>query len=727
MRLVLVKPANETGRLDSTEAFHDERVLEQYNAGEQQHQQDGAVEGMQHRHPGAVFQHHPLSQQPCSINSSASHLQKPPSQEGSGASVQHFIPLSNSPPPPLFGQGSAAFLQQNHQESPSPNLFTQPAQRGPGFEPTPEPYLSPASQLSSPAVLRLSAASRWDSEDDKEKKRLEALERKKENQRLLEEESVRLKGRQGSAVTSTTGRKVTQAQIEETLHKEQEKTSLPEKGGKANSYLDGPLEENVNRIIPEEGSVEARTIEDAIAVLRARLESSSPATAQSSRWIPGRLESLWFSFSKNEERSRLLRWSGVFAAIVVGFGISLWIGIGASLYPPDPQVMGVLPSSADHCPLLVTGNTTLNGSLVVETPSSLAGEREVDLIGGIVEMICRVSSIACSVCRPSIADNFYSMSFLYYGALGTVSALLVGVAVSYITVSSAVTCGIVMFALYRKCDPLKAGLISAADQLLYTGIVIYAPALILNQVTGLDIWASLFSTGLICTFYTTLGGMKAVIWTDVFQVVVMLSGFLAIVIRGTVLVGGPSAVLEIASNGSRINLGDFSFDLRRRYTFWTFVFGGTMVWLSMYGVNQSQVQRYIACKTEKEARRTAFGLTDYGVFAVMLLVSMAIGLFQGLRRAGGKEERAEDFFTGGRQMTALPVGLSLSASFMSAVQVLGVPAEAYRYGLKFLYMCLGQSLNTLITAYLFLPVFYRLGITSTNQAGQPCEKGSALD
>ncbi|RXM98394.1 Sodium/iodide cotransporter [Acipenser ruthenus] len=156
--------------------------------------------------------------------------------------------------------------------------------------------------------------------------------------------------------------------------------------------------------------------------------------------------------------------------------------------------------------------------------------------------------------------------------------------------------------------------------LLYTGIVIYAPALILNQVTGLDIWASLFSTGLICTFYTTLGGMKAVIWTDVFQVVVMLSGFLAIVIRGTVLVGGPSAVLEIASNGSRINLGDFSFDLRRRYTFWTFVFGGTMVWLSMYGVNQSQVQRYIACKTEKEARR-ALLVNQVGL---CLIVSSAV-------------------------------------------------------------------------------------------------------
>uniref|UniRef100_A0A8C5FUR8 Solute carrier family 5 member 5 n=1 Tax=Gadus morhua TaxID=8049 RepID=A0A8C5FUR8_GADMO len=109
-----------------------------------------------------------------------------------------------------------------------------------------------------------------------------------------------------------------------------------------------------------------------------------------------------------------------------------------------------------------------------------------------------------------------------------------------------------------------------------------------------------------------------------------------------------------------------------------------------------------------------FGVADYSVFAVMLLISMAIGLFQALKK-GKTEATADDFFTGGRKMPAIPVGLSLCASFMSAVQVLGVPAEAMRYGYKFLYMCLGQSINSLLTALLFLPIFYRLGLTSTNQ------------
>lgn len=142
--------------------------------------------------------------------------------------------------------------------------------------------------------------------------------------------------------------------------------------------------------------------------------------------------------------------------------------------------------------------------------------------------------------------------------------------------------------------------------LLYTGIVIYAPALILNQATGLNMWLSLFSTGIICTLYTTLGGIKAVIWTDVFQIVVMLSGFVAIYIQGTILVGGPARVLEIANNGSRINFNDFDVDPRKRYTFWSLSVGGALVWLSMYGVNQAQVQRYISCRSEKEAQLALF-------------------------------------------------------------------------------------------------------------------------
>lgn len=109
----------------------------------------------------------------------------------------------------------------------------------------------------------------------------------------------------------------------------------------------------------------------------------------------------------------------------------------------------------------------------------------------------------------------------------------------------------------------------------------------------------------------------------------------------------------------------------------------------------------------------SFGLADYAVFAAMLLVSIGIGLYQAVKKE--KKMNVDDFFTGGRDMPAVAVGLSLCASFMSAVQVLGVPTETSTYGFKFLYIILGQSINSGLTAFLFMPLFYRLGITSTNQ------------
>ncbi|XP_051950284.1 coiled-coil domain-containing protein 124-like [Xyrauchen texanus] len=96
--------------------------------------------------------------------------------------------------------------------------------------------------------------------DDKERKRLEALEKKREKQMLLDEEDSMIKVKKTKEPPS----KVTRAQIEENQHSGQ---NVKETKEKEKSHLEMPLEENVNRIVPEEGTVEARTIEDAIAVL----------------------------------------------------------------------------------------------------------------------------------------------------------------------------------------------------------------------------------------------------------------------------------------------------------------------------------------------------------------------------------------------------------------------------------------------------------------------------
>ncbi|KAF4022576.1 hypothetical protein G4228_014449 [Cervus hanglu yarkandensis] len=106
---------------------------------------------------------------------------------------------------------------------------------------------------------------------------------------------------------------------------------------------------------------------------------------------------------------------------------------------------------------------------------------------------------------------------------------------------------------FNKCVRLCGTIIFIVQTILYTGIVIYAPALALNQVTGFDLWGVVVATGVVCTFYCTMGGLKAVIWTDVFQVGIMVAGFTSVIIKAALVQGGISTIINDAANGGRLN------------------------------------------------------------------------------------------------------------------------------------------------------------------------------
>ncbi|XP_070536023.1 sodium-dependent multivitamin transporter-like [Ptychodera flava] len=141
-----------------------------------------------------------------------------------------------------------------------------------------------------------------------------------------------------------------------------------------------------------------------------------------------------------------------------------------------------------------------------------------------------------------------------------------------------------------------------AYMIMYMAVVMYAPALALNAVTGLNIWASVLSVGVICTFYTSLGGMKAVIWTDVFQTFIMFAGLLAIIIQGSIAMGGFGEIWRINEEGGRVQFFNFDPDPTVRHTFWSLSIGGAITWLGNYGCNQLSVQRYLSCPTERDAK-----------------------------------------------------------------------------------------------------------------------------
>uniref|UniRef100_A0A671QQ22 Sodium-coupled monocarboxylate transporter 1-like n=1 Tax=Sinocyclocheilus anshuiensis TaxID=1608454 RepID=A0A671QQ22_9TELE len=143
-------------------------------------------------------------------------------------------------------------------------------------------------------------------------------------------------------------------------------------------------------------------------------------------------------------------------------------------------------------------------------------------------------------------------------------------------------------------------------------------------VTGLDLWGVLVATGAVCIIYCTLGGLKAVIWTDVFQMIIMLSGFVAVIARGAVLQGGLGKIWNDSYHGGRLETFSFDPDPLRRHSFWTIVVGGSLMWASMYSINQSQVQRYISCKTLTQAKLSLY------LNMVGLWVTVSLAMLSGL-------------------------------------------------------------------------------------------------
>ncbi|GFN86214.1 sodium-coupled monocarboxylate transporter 1-like [Plakobranchus ocellatus] len=138
--------------------------------------------------------------------------------------------------------------------------------------------------------------------------------------------------------------------------------------------------------------------------------------------------------------------------------------------------------------------------------------------------------------------------------------------------------------------------------LIYGAFLLYAPSLALNAVTGVDLWGCCIGMGCVVTFYTTLGGMKAVLWTDTFQACVIASGLLAVVIKGSIMEGGFHKAWEIAAENERIRFFDFSPDPKTRHSVWSMIIGGWGFWLYLYGVNQAQVQRCMSCSSVRRAQ-----------------------------------------------------------------------------------------------------------------------------
>ncbi|XP_071963065.1 putative sodium-dependent multivitamin transporter [Antedon mediterranea] len=136
----------------------------------------------------------------------------------------------------------------------------------------------------------------------------------------------------------------------------------------------------------------------------------------------------------------------------------------------------------------------------------------------------------------------------------------------------------------------------------YMAIVLYSPALAIEFVTSFGLWKTVMIGGIVCTFYTSLGGMKAVIWTDVIMFVVIFGTTVMVIVTGVVKAGGVGHVWETNKEAGRLDLIQFPWDPTQRMTFLNLVIGGFMNSLPMWAVSQTAVQRFLAAKSIKDAQ-----------------------------------------------------------------------------------------------------------------------------
>jgi solute:Na+ symporter, SSS family len=164
------------------------------------------------------------------------------------------------------------------------------------------------------------------------------------------------------------------------------------------------------------------------------------------------------------------------------------------------------------------------------------------------------------------------------------------------------------------------------------GVVISAPAVVLSVVLGTDVTTTVLLIGVPTAVYTMFGGVQAVTWTDVKQMVLIVFGLVAAVV--VLIMGLPDEVgllpaLRIAGAAGRLQTFDFSFDLTNQYTFWSGTIAALFLFCSYFGTDQSQVQRYLTTPSVDAARESLLMSAYWKIplQALVLLVGVLMFLF----------------------------------------------------------------------------------------------------
>lgn len=177
----------------------------------------------------------------------------------------------------------------------------------------------------------------------------------------------------------------------------------------------------------------------------------------------------------------------------------------------------------------------------------------------------------------------------------------------------------------RHCR-LLASTLYMLQMILYTSVAVYAPALALSHVTGLNTYIAVTLVYVVCIFYASQGGMKAVIMTDTFQAVVLLGSLFLILGYGLFWAGGTAQVWEDNARSGRMEFFNMDPSPTVRHSFWSVVVGGTFYWATMFCSNQASVQKYLSVENISQVR-IALWVSSFGmivIYSINFLTGMVL-------------------------------------------------------------------------------------------------------
>ncbi len=260
------------------------------------------------------------------------------------------------------------------------------------------------------------------------------------------------------------------------------------------------------------------------------------------------------------------------------------------------------------------------------TDDFFLGGRRVPWWAAGLSIYATMLSAITYISQPALAFSFDWQVYLGYFAILLMAPLVIAFYLPYYRKLNIITAYQYLEQRFDLATRMFGSISFVLFQLARMGIVVYLPALALSTAIGMDIFVAIILMGVLAIVYTVMGGMEAVIWTDVLQVIVLFLGLIFGLIYSLMEVGSFEHILEVAYQDNKFQMFDWRWSTTEVVT-WSLFIGTFALTIAPYTADQAVVQRYMTTPTEEEARKSIWVNGLITIPAGLLILGMGTFMY----------------------------------------------------------------------------------------------------